>query len=157
MVAPATPFEPTGSILALRTALRMELVHLVASPGEGLHARFESADRSPVDAENVLLYNVGTGLFAGVDRVALTIERSFALGDPVPSELSGARFRSLYKVRPADSGFRHWIAGARLAEFGPVDLGGDVRSPSMVWIQARWSLRVADSDRAAVVAASRQW
>jgi hypothetical protein len=56
------PFEPSGPLLEFRAELRRAVRELVtgASSPYGLTATYCSASVAFVDAENVLLYNVGT-------------------------------------------------------------------------------------------------
>src|SRR5207237_6008038 len=71
------PFEPTGALLELRSALRQALSSLTnrAGPGYRLSAVYRSVGTDLVDAENVLLYNVGAACFGR--PMSVHVERRF--------------------------------------------------------------------------------
>jgi hypothetical protein len=69
------PFEPKGTALAARTALRGALRDL--RPTGRLAATYSSAVRAFCDVENVLVYNVGTGPFSELARRQIVLRRSF--------------------------------------------------------------------------------
>lgn len=56
------PFEPAGWLLEFRRTLRAAVTALEAPAGTPLTAIYASADRSPCDVENVLVYNVGCAI-----------------------------------------------------------------------------------------------
>ncbi len=70
------PFEPKGSLVAMREAVVAALASL-ARPADHLYARYTSAIAELADAENVLFYNFRTSSFRGLGRQKLTFERSF--------------------------------------------------------------------------------
>lgn len=64
------PFQPKGSMLALRGAIRAAVGALVADSAESaMTATYASARRDFVDIENVLFYNVGTSVFGQPTRL----------------------------------------------------------------------------------------
>ncbi len=69
------PFEPHGWQTQYRQELREALQALRPRPGEGLLAEYFSPDRAFVDIENLLLYNVGMGVFAPLTTAGLTCRR----------------------------------------------------------------------------------
>lgn len=73
------PFEPTGELMHLRSALKRALLSLEVPKGSLLRAVYCSTDRSLVDLENVLFYNVGVQAFNSVARSGVVFEREFEL------------------------------------------------------------------------------
>lgn len=105
------PFEPAGPMRDFRTELTTACRTLVAVPGEVLHAVYSSDDGSPVDVENVLTYNLGTGAVSAGARHGVVLERSFARVGDAPQDAHHHRYRLV------DTGHRwtHWEPGAPLA------------------------------------------
>lgn len=110
------PFEPRGSMLELRSALRSTLTRLDASSGR-LRCTYGSQSTELCDAENILLYNVGVSAFSRVASKAVMFERSNDVpACPVP--LSGpAEHHHLYVVDP-DGRFACWRETGVAASFG---------------------------------------
>src|SRR4051794_28802165 len=80
------PFEPTGSMVALRDGLRSALDGLDASGS--LRAVYSTSSADFCDAENVLLYNVGPSRFTRLASRRLTFERASTI-PACPAALSG--------------------------------------------------------------------
>ncbi|MBK7648432.1 MAG: hypothetical protein IPJ12_15090 [Betaproteobacteria bacterium] len=57
------PYEPKGPMLAARVKLRAAIREMHVPQGALLCATYSSLDNTFCDAENVLIYNVGTGAF----------------------------------------------------------------------------------------------
>lgn len=55
------PYQPRGWLRDFRRELGTACRTLVAGPPQILHATYSSEDRSLVDLENALTYNLGTG------------------------------------------------------------------------------------------------
>ncbi len=88
--------------------LETELQDLPLAEGDIFSAAFASDDRSRVDVENVLFYNVGLGSFNQVGP-QLRFERSFEAPPPPPEQLSGpARYMHIYRGLAPTEGFQHW-------------------------------------------------
>ena len=81
-------FQPHSWQKEYRQALRTALGKLVASPEQGLLARYLAPNDDFVDVENVLLYNIGTGLFAPLIRGGITCRR-----DARPEALHNLTYR----------------------------------------------------------------
>lgn len=82
------PFEPRGELREYRDALRAALRTLAPAPGQVLVATYLSPNREFVDAENVLLYNVGAGSYAHLAASGLSVSRVRS-----PDELHHLRYR----------------------------------------------------------------
>lgn len=107
------PFEPRGSMLEFRSALRVALSALGTRGGQ-LRCAYSSASRVFCDAENVLLYNVGMSSFGRLTEHGVTFERSHLVPTcPVP--LSGAALHHVRYTTPSDSTFLHWQTGDEVA------------------------------------------
>ena len=104
------PFEPAGPMHELRTDLATACRTLVAGPGQVLHAVYSSDDRSPVDMENVLTYNLGSEAVSAGARHGVVLERSFARVGDAPQDAHHHRYRLVTGCR-----WTHWEPGARLA------------------------------------------
>ena len=74
------PFEPRGELADFRRDLATACRTLVAERGQILHASYTSRDRGPVDLENVLTYNLGTGAIRAAAGHGLVLERSCGAG-----------------------------------------------------------------------------
>ncbi|UJA19339.1 hypothetical protein HJD18_03380 [Thermoleophilia bacterium SCSIO 60948] len=132
------PFEATGWKRTLRDELRTSIRSLRASTGEGVRAIFSSESRELVDAENVLVYNLGASCFRAIATASLAIERSFAAPPPDPD---GRRWRQhhRYLVEPATALHRCWTRSTTLGRFNAGDLEGLNESPktSALW----WAIK----------------
>jgi hypothetical protein len=127
--------------VALRDAIRGATPTLVAGDGEMLEAVYTSDERDSVDAENVLLYNVGVADFDGAAREGLRFERI------VGRHASGASHHHVYRIVPLASESHLWRP--RRAVVSVRDLviprlkEGSV--PDEAWLALRRALPPADS------------
>lgn len=132
------PFEPKGWALAFRNELRDALRQ--ASPGRGarLQAVYGAEDRGQlVDAENVLLYNVGSASWRHLASQGVSFERSF--GYPSPPQDSGLPEKGLHYLRYGfveSKAFTHWRAGDLLASFVDVAVPS-LAKPGPIWAAVR--------------------
>ncbi len=82
-----------------------------------LHALYRSPETRPCDAENVLIYNVGTGNFTWAAVGGLRFERCVACPEP-PGPLDGpALHHSRNAASSPEGGFACWAEGRVLAEW----------------------------------------
>jgi len=100
------PFEPKGDLLAVRLELRSAIRSLRCPPGELLAATYTSLDPATCDAENVLLYNVGSASFAQAALSGIQFERLHATPPHSPSGQTYPhhhhyRFVSIASIAPA--------------------------------------------------------
>ncbi|HUP86846.1 MAG TPA: hypothetical protein VM143_14405 [Acidimicrobiales bacterium] len=107
------PFEPKGSMLEFRSALRAALSALDTRIGR-LRCAYSSASTDFCDAENVLLYNVGMSSFGRLTEHSVTFERSH-LVPTCPEPLSGPALHHLRYTTQSDTTFLHWQIGAEIA------------------------------------------
>lgn len=128
------PFEPKGTALELRAAIREALARL--EPTGVLHAEYHSAVRSTCDVENVLFYNVGMSHFRRLASQGLVFERAFTAGPNV----HGHPHRYRYETG-ASTEFRQWILDDGIASWvtSMPARGGD--KPTPWWRAVRTSLR----------------
>lgn len=128
------PFEPDGWIKTARGELREAIGELSLQAGEILHAVYRSEERSFADVENILLYNVGTGHFAGLTSNGLRFERSF-IAPPPHSSLPKNSALHYHWYGPCLPGgtYAHWARGDTLASWSvpsvtlrPTPSAGDV-------------------------------
>ena len=109
------PFEPRGTMLEFRSALRAGLAGLDATAGR-LSCVYSSPLPDLCDAENVLLYNVGMSSFARLTHRSVAFERADTL-PASPVQLSGtALHHHLYTVDPSEP-FDHWRVEGVLASW----------------------------------------
>jgi hypothetical protein len=101
------PFEPKGWVRGFRADLASACRTLTADAGEILHATYTSDDRTPVDVENVLTYNLGTGAVSAAARHGLVLERRFRRVGPTLEEAHHYR----YQLTPAEQRWRYWKVG----------------------------------------------
>jgi hypothetical protein len=76
------PFEPKGSMVEYRHALRRALAELDPSRGAVLRGRYASRDTRRCDVENLLLYNLGLSAFAHLRPQEVVLTRSLT---PAPA------------------------------------------------------------------------
>ncbi len=111
-------FEPRGWQREFKRDLRSAIVSLSAAPGQIVHGIYASTERSFVDTENILYFNVGSGAFTKAARHGLCFERSYAMPPPCPIPLAGSRLHHLhYSLRPLHTSFKNWKEGAVLARW----------------------------------------
>ena len=105
------PFEPHGELYKYRDALRAALRKLTPAPSHGLVATYLSPDSEFVDAENVLLYNVGAGSYSHLVAGGLFVSREPSADDlhhlrypvaPIPVLPPGKRLASIESTVPVD-------------------------------------------------------
>lgn len=131
------PFEPKGPRREFRDEIRAALRGLAPGSRE-LHGCYTSAELSPCDAENLLLYNVGEATFRPLALEALSFERQFG---PVAPDPGGRVWQHLstWQTGPAEA--THWRATAELAELGGAGTWSLPANATDVWIAMRqgWS------------------
>ena len=111
------PFEPQGWLLEMRGCIREAVRSMRCGPQELLEGVYTSQDRSLCDAENVLLYNIGTSYFAGLCGSGLRFNRSFSSPPEPPQDFQGIPLHHMsYRTVPIDEPFalqRRTIAKCR--------------------------------------------
>lgn len=137
-------FDNKSETAALKRAIGEAASGLSAPPGHILSAIYVSDSRESVDAENVLLYNVGTARFASAAREGVRFERVFARSPASPETLSGTSTHyHRYEILPRDSEWRHWISGAAAFSWGGLVIPemGALSKPDAVWMAVRDAAR----------------
>ena len=101
-VSTRLPFEPRGAMRHARDELRKALIGLHCAPDSRFVAEYTSAITDFVDVENVLLYNVGTGVFSHTSARGLHVRRSY-LTPPISP--AGCQFQHYhrYSFEPEES------------------------------------------------------
>lgn len=103
-------------MLDFRSELRSALAALDDISGR-LRCTYSSRSAELCDAENVLVYNLGTSTFSRLANKAVMFERSYDVA-ACPVRLAGpAEHHHLY-VADCDGRFRSWRVSARVASFG---------------------------------------
>lgn len=134
------PFQPKGEELALRTELAAKISRLTPSRDRILDCIYRSADKTFVDAENVLIYNVGESSFSEVAAHGVRFERVFGEPptSPEPLREPGAQHHVAYRSAAASAGFAHWHHGKVIATWSnavwPANAG---TSPTPFWLAIR--------------------
>lgn len=132
------PFEPKGWALAFRNDLRDAILQASPGPAARLHAVYGAQDQGQlVDAENVLLYNVGCAYWRHLTGHGVSFERSF--GYPSPPQDSGLPEKGLHYHRygfAESKAFEHWRVGDVLASFVDVAVPS-LSKPGPVWAAVR--------------------
>jgi hypothetical protein len=83
------PFEPEGSTLEYRQALRRVIAGLDPARGGVLRGKYASRDTGRCEVENLLLYNVGLSAFGHLRPHDVVLSRSFT--PPAPPECQPSR------------------------------------------------------------------
>lgn len=128
-------FDQKPRTKALKREIGDAVEQLVAGPGQILEAVYTAASQELVDAENVLLYNVGTGRFASSTHGGLRFERVYA----EPPGGAGTDHHHHYAVVPADSPSSHWRRGHLVVEALNLRIPrlDALSKPDSVWFAAR--------------------
>lgn len=130
-------FDSKPRTNSLKSAIGNAVATLKAKPGEILEAVYTSEVTDLVDAENVLLYNVGTGRFAAAAISGLRVERVYAR----PPGAKGEEHHHRYALVPADSVSRHWKRERLLARASGILLPrmDEMSKPDAAWLGVRKS------------------
>ena len=128
-------FDNKPETRALKAAIGDAVSWLVAAPGQMLEAVYTSASTDIVDAENVLLYNVGTGRFAASARSGLRFERVYA--EPPGAPVVAHHHR--YAIVATDSDSSHWRRGRLVVEASGLRIPrlDALSKPDAVWLATR--------------------
>ncbi|PZS22481.1 MAG: hypothetical protein DLM54_02855, partial [Acidimicrobiales bacterium] len=137
------PFEPSGSMLEFRAALRLAVRRLAAEAGPSyrLTGVYSSDQNAFVDTENVLFYNVGTSAFGRPSSIH--IERRFDVPPLVP--LSGCsavhHHRYLATEEVPEGG---WSRGPVACQWHAPLMTGSVSllNPAAIWLSVSRVLTV---------------
>jgi hypothetical protein len=133
------PFEPRGWLADLRGDLGHAVRSLTGAAGAGHHlaATYTSVDRYRVDAENVLLYNVGTACFGR--PAVLRVERRFEAPPDPPVPLDGEGLHHHRYSLGADLLAGAWTTAALAAHWdtGPLPAPGHLASAATIWAAVR--------------------
>ena len=146
-------FDGRGWQRQLRDELRTALEALPpASEDQVLHAIYEAPDDGAFsDAENVLLYNVGSRYLRHLVTRGVRFERAYVRPDPPIQVLSQpALHRHRYSLAELTAGFTGWRAGELLAQFDDVALS-KLDKPGPVWAAIRTQSSPPAVQRAAPV------
>jgi hypothetical protein len=133
------PFEPRGWLVDLRGELRhaVRLVTGAAGAGHHLAATYTSVDRYRVDAENVLLYNVGTAHFGW--PAVVRIERRWEEPPDPPVALDGEGLHHHRYSVGAGVPPGAWTTAGLVAQWdtGPLTASHHLSSAATVWAAVR--------------------
>ena len=133
------PFEPRGWLVDFRAELRQALRAIAPAAGTAgsLAATYSSVDPFPVDAENVLIYNVGTAWFGRPST--LRIERAVRTPPSPPVPLTGpALHHHRYAVgEPMPVGVWRSTGVASEWDTGPSAIAGLLANAATVWAAVR--------------------
>lgn len=133
------PFQPNGNALALRAELVSKIRALSPGADEIVECVYQSADRSFVDTENVLIYNVGESCFLRAAARGIRFERVFERPPACPEVLidPGAAHFMTYRTVPRAE-FTHWQRGGTIATWTDAAWPeGAETSPTPFWLAIR--------------------
>jgi hypothetical protein len=133
------PFEPKGSMISLRAALRSALDDLEPGVDGALRAVYSTASMDFCDAENVLLYNVGPSRFTRLATRHLSFERSSVV-PACPHPLSGPALHHHSYMTACEPGFNHWDVEGVLA-YGTASMPSRSDKPADWWWRVRLGSR----------------
>ena len=113
------PFQPRGTALHFREELR-SAIRSLEDPGDRiLDCVYSSAAKDFVDAENVLIYNVGPSTFSVAARNGLRLQRRFAAPPAPPIGLMPVH-HLVYRFGQVSDSFDHWDTGGPVASWRAV-------------------------------------
>lgn len=130
------PYEPRDWVLEMRNNLRQALCDAAPRSGGHLHAVYSAADDgSFVDAENVLLYNVGSAALRPLMARSVTFERGYEMPPPPPeSGLPEGAVLHYQRYREAQGdALEFWRPGKTVAAFTGVPVDSVTGKPAPVW------------------------
>ena len=115
------PFEPSGRAKEMRDALRRALREMPGHPDRVLHAVYFSREEGFVDAENILIYNVGSGAFRHLCQSGLCFEWCLRAPPDPPSTFSvSPKHYHRYRVAELENLRHNWAAKRTLASWRDV-------------------------------------
>jgi len=140
-------FQPKGQMRQLKKALASAIGRVPRRRCGWLYAAYCSADVRPVDLENVLFYNAGTGAFARTTQRGIAFERVIAAPPPCNHQLDWTpRHYHLYQFTGDIHPSRYWETGGALARWVGValpPLRGEVK-PHMIWSAMKHGVVIAE-------------
>lgn len=104
-----------SSLLDLKNNTRRALSSMLPDDHSILYARYESSDRSFVDVENVLFYNIGAGGFSHLKPSHLIFERTFS--NPIESHVKTMFPHCQYYTTDSTFISNNWSGGQVMARF----------------------------------------
>jgi hypothetical protein len=116
------PFEPKGWLYDMRESLRTSIGQLVVTNNSILAATYTSSIEELCDVENILLYNVGTGIFKSTCQNGFILERSFASPILPASDSASYPHYQRYEIVPSQYQPRHWPKHGVLASWDNIVL-----------------------------------
>jgi hypothetical protein len=119
------PFEPRGWLIQFRQDLRIALAVLQRpiETEEMLHAIYSAKTTEFVDAENVLIYNVGASSLRHLMTTGVRFERGFTVPNPPAFVLRpGPLHYHRYALASRLAFHEHWRSGHLLARFDQVGI-----------------------------------
>lgn len=127
-------FNGDPQTLQRRSAIGGAVRQLEAGPGEILSAVYTAGPNGLVDAENILLYNVGPGYFRNATSRGLRFERVYAR----PADAAWQHHHN-YRLVARDSESPHWLRGRTVVsvEAIPIPRMSDTSHPDGVWLAVR--------------------
>ncbi len=129
-------FEPKHWQRDFRAQLRLAIATL-ASRDQLLAAQYRSPVRDSCDTENILFYNVGTGIFAAASTAGVRFERGFVV-PPCHADLYGPsmHYHRYENGTDVDGDFELWREVATLARFDSVTLPrlSAASKPAAIWL-----------------------
>jgi len=143
-------FDHKERTTELKRAIGAAAGNLKASRDQLLSAVYVSECREYVDAENVLLYNVGTANFARAAREGVRFERVFGCPPAAPSTLAGpAEHYHHYSLVRRGSTWRYWEAGPAAFTWKALAVPtlDAVSKPDAIWLAMRDAARAASPGR----------
>lgn len=111
------PFEPKGWLLDMRESLKTAISQLVANDHNMLAATYTSPIQELCDIENILFYNVGTGILKNVGKNGFLLERSFNAITPPLGKPQPYLHHQRYELVPQNQQPLHWIPKDTLASW----------------------------------------
>lgn len=135
------PFEPTVELPKvifheMRDSLRSAIKGLKSGNGTILNAEYSSTQKGFFDVENVLFYNVGSGVFKHLCNNGLRFERRIVSPPKVPVQLIGqVKHYHNYSIVNNKTKSIYWKKGTNLANWTDIPcnpLKGNVK-PHSIW------------------------
>jgi hypothetical protein len=133
------PFESKYWQKEMRADLRRCLEKLVENSSSGMYAKYTIENDVYCDVENILLYNIGTGIFRNICTSNLCLEREFnSISPPIQAKNIMPHYYRYELISNAD--YKIYKPKKTLAEWEGLECDKFYEKPSFYWNYIKNSL-----------------
>ena len=133
------PYEPNEWQKEMRADLRLALEKFSEKISSGMYAKYATGNNSYCDVENILLYNIGTGVFRNICSSSFCLEREFDSVLP-PIEIRNTMPHYYKYELSSNADFKVYSPKNILAEWEGLECDRFHEKPSFYWNYIKNSL-----------------